>query len=145
MSKTNDIPYEDIIHLPHHISPTRPRMPLADRAAQFSPFAALVGYEDTLVETARLTDNRIELDENEKYILDMKQRYLLAHISENPEITVTFFCPDIKKDGGRYITVTGHLKTIQTDKQLLLLQDHTPIFLRDVIRLESPIFSRMDI
>lgn len=145
MSKTNDIPYEDIIHLPHHTSPTRLRMPLGDRAAQFSPFAALVGYEDTLVETARLTDNRIELDENEKYMLDLKQQCLLACVSEDPELTVTFFQPDMRKDGGSYRTVTGRLQAILPDKKLLILQSQLSIPLRDVIRLESPVFSRMNI
>lgn len=145
MSKTSNMPYEDIIHLPHHTSPTRLRMPLGDRAAQFSPFAALVGYEDALEETARLTDRRIELDENEKYMLDLKQQCLLACVSEKPELTVTFFQPDMRKDGGSYRTVTGRLQAILPDKKLLILQSKLSIPLRDVIRLESPVFSRMDI
>lgn len=145
MSKTNSMPYEGIIHLPHHTSPTRSRMSPMDRAAQFSPFAALVGYEDALAETARLTDGRIELDENEKYMLDLKQRYLLECASENPELTITFFRLDMQKDGGEYITVTDRLKAISMEKQILLLRTYAPIPLRDVIRLESPVFSSMDI
>ena len=145
MPKTNSTPYDDIILLPHHTSPTRSRMPLMDRAAQFSPFAALVGYEDALAETARLTDGRIELDENEKYILDLKQRYLMEYVWENPELTVTFFCSDKQKAGGEYITVTGQMKAILMEKRILLLTTHTPIPLQDVIRLDSPVFARMDI
>ena len=82
-------PYEDIIHLPHPTSQKHPRMERAARAAQFMPFRALTGYEDAVAETARLTDRRIELEEEEKEVLDRKLRYLEARIGEHPNIRIT--------------------------------------------------------
>ena len=99
--------YEDIINLPHHVSKTRPQMSMLDRAAQFSPFAALTGYDAAIKETGRLTDEKIEMDEDRKAALDMKQAYLIEMIDEQPEISVTYFLPDTKKSGGSYVTVTG--------------------------------------
>lgn len=92
--------YDDIIHLPHHISKTRPQMSMMDRAAQFSPFAALTGYDAAIKETGRLTDEKIELGEETKAVLDRKQSYLSDMISVQPEITVTYFLPDERKSGG---------------------------------------------
>lgn len=89
--------YDDIIQLPHPTSAKHPRMPLADRAAQFSPFAALSGHSAALAETARLTDRQIELSDDDKAVLDQKQRILLEHIKEHPEIMVTWFQPDEKR------------------------------------------------
>lgn len=102
--------YEDIINLPHHVSDKRPQMSMWDRAAQFSPFAALTGYDDAVTETARLTDDKIELDESAQATLDMKQHILMETISEQPEISVTYFKKDVKKAGGTYLTLTGKLK-----------------------------------
>ena len=98
--------YDDIIHLPHHVSATRPRMPMLDRAAQFSPFVALTGYEAAVRETARLTDQRVELDESAKAELDRKLRLLLS-LPGQPEASITYFRPDERKEGGAYETVTG--------------------------------------
>jgi hypothetical protein len=131
--------YEDIIHLPHHISATRKHMSMIDRAAQFSPFAALVGYEDAIEETARLTGSRIELDESEKYMLDICQQQLLLNIDQRPEVTVTYFAADERKEGGSYVTVTGRLKSILSHAGTMVLTDGTMIQLQDVIRLDSPI------
>ncbi|MFR0768325.1 MAG: hypothetical protein ACLSHO_00720 [Dysosmobacter sp.] len=103
-------PYDNIINLPHPTSKRHPRMSLHDRAAQFSPFAALSGHAAALAETTRLTDRKIELDEDTRAELDRRQAVLLEQISEQPEITVTWFQPDGKKEGGRYITATGRLK-----------------------------------
>ena len=104
--------YEDIINLPHHISKTRPQMSMIDRAAQFSPFAALTGYDAAIQETGRLTDEKIDLGEEAKTVLDRKQHYLSDIISVQPEITVTYFLPDERKSGGSYLSVTGKLKRI---------------------------------
>lgn len=134
--------YEDIIHLRRPVSRRHRPMPMIDRAAQFSPFAALVGYDAQIEETARCTEQRIELDESEKYILDQKQSLLMQYIADAPDITVTFFCPDDKKDGGRYVTVMGRLKKIHPCKGFMLLCDGTLIPLQDVISLESPLFER---
>ena len=101
--------YDDIIHLTHHVSSTRPHMPMTDRAAQFMPFRALTGYEDAVRETARYTDERIELTEDEKALLDMRLQKLADEISNQPKMTLTYFRPDKKKAGGAYICVTGQL------------------------------------
>ena len=111
-------PYDDIINLPHPTSAKHPRMPLSDRAAQFAPFAALSGHSAALVETARLTDQRMELDEDARAALDSKQ-------------------PDAKKDGGRYIVSTGRLKRIHEADQVLILVDGLRIPIGDIVELES--------
>lgn len=133
-------PYDDIINLPHPTSAKHPRMPLSDRAAQFAPFAALSGHSAALVETARLTDQRMELDEDARAALDSKQQLLLERIKERPEITVTWFQPDGKKEGGRYITATGRLKKLDEAAQALVLTDGTSIPLEDVLELQSTCF-----
>ena len=133
-------PYDDIINLPHPTSAKHPRMPLSDRAAQFAPFAALSGHSAALAETARLTDQRMELDEDARAALDSKQQLLLERIKERPEITVTWFQPDGKKEGGRYITATGRLKKLDEAAQALVLTDGTSIPLEDVLELQSTCF-----
>ena len=135
-----NFPYEDIIHLPHHISSKRPRMSAVDRAAQFSPFAALVGYDAAIQETGRLTTEKIELTEEEKSFLDQKQKILLERIAEHPEITVTYFLPDDRKTGGSYTTVTGNLKRIDDISHVILLTDGTGISIDDILKIESVVF-----
>lgn len=101
MSNPNDThKYDDIINMLHHISSKRPRMAMIDRAAQFSPFAALTGYDATVKETARLTDSRIELDDYEKLALDERLQLIQEHLREKPEVEITFFQPDERKSGG---------------------------------------------
>ena len=129
--------YDDIINLPHPTSAKHPRMPISDRAAIFSPFAALTGHGDAIRETARLTDQRMELDEDTRAELDRRQAVLLEHIDEQPEVTVTWFQPDERKDGGSYVTVTGRLKRIDPVERIMTLQDGTSIPLEDVVELES--------
>ena len=137
-------PYDDIISLPHPTSAKHPRMPLSDRAAQFAPFAAqfapfaaLSDHSAALAETARLTDQRMELDKDARAALDLKQQLLLERIKERPEITVTWFQPDAKKDGGRYIVSTGRLKRIHEADQVLILVDGLRIPIGDIVELES--------
>lgn len=137
-------PYDDIIGLPHPTSTKHPRMPLSDRAAQFSPFAALSGHGAAIAETARLTDRRIELDEDAKADLDRKQRLLLALMAEQPAITVTWFQPDEKKEGGRYITTTGNLKRIEETRRVLTMADRTAIPLDAIVGIESDVFRWLD-
>lgn len=132
--------YDDIIYLPHPVSEKHPRMPMQDRAAQFSPFAALTGYEEAIYETGRLTEEKTELGEEEKAILDRKQRLLLEKLYERPTLTVTFFVPDEKKSGGGYITKTGNLKKLHLLERWMLLTDGTKIPLEDVKNIESPLF-----
>lgn len=132
--------YDDIIHLPHHVSKTRPQMSLEDRAAQFSPFAALTGYDAAILETGRLTDEKVELGEETRAILDRKQKYLAEIIASRPEVTVTYFVPDEKKSGGAYSTVTGFLKRIDEYERVLVLTDGRKIQLDAVLDIESDMF-----
>ena len=136
-------PYDDIISLPHPTSKRHPRMPIRDRAAIFSPFAALSGHGAAIAETARLTERRMELDEDTRAELDRRQAILLEHIDEQPEITVTWFQPDERKDGGAYLTATGRLKMLRELERILILTDGTEIPLKDVVALESGIFQTL--
>ena len=133
---TND-QYNDIIDLPHHVSATRPRMSMIDRAAQFSPFAALTGYDAAIKETGRLTDARIELSEESCAALDRKQQLLLDNLADQPEVSVTNFVPDVRKSGGAYVTVTGIVKKVDDYQRLLLLTDGTKIPLDEILDMES--------
>ena len=135
--------YEDILNLPHHVSKTRPQMSMLDRAAQFSPFAALTGYDDAIKETGRLTDEKIEMDEDREAALDMKQAYLIEMIDEQPEISITYFLPDTKKSGGAYVTVTGNLKRFDEYERLLILTDGKKIPMNDFADIESDLFRGM--
>ena len=132
--------YKDIIHLPHHVSKTRPQMSMLDRAAQFSPFAALTGYDDAIKETGRLTDKKMELEEEAQELLDRKQQYLQKIIACRPEITVTFFVPDEKKAGGSYTSHTGSLKRIDYYERVFVLTDGTKIPLDEIADIESECF-----
>ncbi|MCD8005492.1 MAG: YolD-like family protein [Oscillospiraceae bacterium] len=134
-------PYEDIINLPHHVSKTHPQMSMQDRAAQFSPFAALTGYDDAIDETARLTGKKLELGEEAKEILDRKLQYLQSIISEQPEISATYFVPDEKKDGGEYVTVNGRLKRIDEYERVLVLTDGKKILMEEIIDIKSELFT----
>ncbi|WP_302620502.1 hypothetical protein [uncultured Oscillibacter sp.] len=128
--------YDDIINLPHHVSSTRPQMPMIDRAAQFQPFRALTGYEDAVQETARLTDERPELTEDEKSILDRKLQSLADRISSKPQITVTWFRPDQKKTGGAYVTTTGQLKKVDDFEGVLIFLTGERIVIEDILDIQ---------
>jgi len=132
--------YDDIINLPCPEPKNRQRMPISDRAAIFAPFAALTGHSDAINETARLTDNRIELDEDSKRVLDEKQTLLLDIINEQPEITVTYFLPDERKEGGSYVSMTAHLKRIDDYEMQLIFADGSRINIDDVLNIESEYF-----
>ena len=132
--------YNDIINLPHHVSATRPRMSMIDRAAQFSPFAALTGYDAAIKETGRLTDRRIELTEDSRVALDRKQQLLMDNLADRPEVSVTYFVPDERKTGGAYVTVTGRVKKVDEYERLLILTDGTKIPLDEIQDLSGEIF-----
>lgn len=104
--------YDDMLHMPHHVSKTHPHMSMHNRAAQFSPFAALTGFESIIQETSRQTTQRIELDESAKEALNEKLQRLLQVLHVHPKISIIFFKPDEKKDGGEYICITGTVKKI---------------------------------
>lgn len=128
--------YEDIINLPHHVSDTRAQMSLHDRAAQFSPFAALTGHEAAIEETARLTDQKMELEEDAKEKLDRVLVELLHHLKERPFIHISFFKQDEQKDGGEYLSVTERVCKINLYERLLVLEDKTEIEFDDIIHIQ---------
>ena len=129
--------YDDIIDLPHHVSEKHPQMPLADRAAQFSPFAALTGYDAAIVETARPTDTRRELSEEEKQIINRKLHDLQEHIQSAPCVTVVFFQPDARKVGGTYRTVSGCVKKVNDTLAVLEMADGLSIPFQDILSLDE--------
>lgn len=128
--------YDDILHLPHHVSQTRLPMSKMDRAAQFSPFQALTGLDSAMQETERQTVRKIELDENEKAVLDEKLHILQERILENPEVFIVFYRPDAYKDGGSYCEISGSLRRIDTVERKLLLNDGTAIPLDDIYSVD---------
>ena len=129
--------YEDIINLPHHVSKTHPQMPLYDRAAQFSPFAALTGYEDAIRETARLTNNWVQLSEDKKQELDEKFQLLMADREKTESVTITFFQPDERKEGGSYRTVTGQIRKIDMYKRKVFLKNGMEIELEKIVEINE--------
>lgn len=137
--------YDDIIHLPHPVSRNHPQMLPLDRAAQFSPFAALTGHDAAIRETARLTEEKSELDENRKEMLDERLQMIRENLSEEPEITFTYFKPDEKKSGGAYLTVMGNVKKINEYEHQILLEDGTVIAIENLFSIEGELFWGMDI
>lgn len=114
--------YDDIINLPHHVSKTRQRMSMIDRAAQFSPFAALTGHDAAINETARLTDKKIELDECRKDAVNEKLR-TVSFLGDTVEVEVTYFVPDVRKDGGAYVASVGRVKKIDAVSSEIIMTD----------------------
>lgn len=135
--------YDDIINLPHHVSSTRPHMSMLERAAQFSPFAALTGYGAAIKETERLTDERIELDENVQAMLDIKLAYLIELMPERPELDIIYFEADERKEGGKYITASGNLKCIDEYERCIVLTGGRKIPIDDILNIESDVFREM--
>ena len=125
--------YDDIINLPHHVSNVHPRMSLYNRSAQFAPFAALTGYDDAIVETARLTHKTINLDESLIEIINNKLINIESIINEHPLISVTYFVKDKKKDGGSYITINGNVKRIDKDNNCIILNNKSKISIDEII------------
>lgn len=136
--------YDDILQLPHHVSARHPRMAICDRAAQFLPFAALTGYDDAVRETARLTAECIELDENSKTILDMKLRLLLDRLSERPEVAITHFQPDERKAGGAYVTIAGVVKKIDEYEHVIIMMDGAKISINHILEIDGELFKDVE-
>ena len=136
--------YEGIINLPHHVSETRPQMPMSDRAAQFAPFAALTGYNSAIKETGRLTDERIELDEEALIALNMRYQLLMDALDEEPEVEITYFKPDERKAGGEYVSVTGAVKKVDDFERLITMQDGSKIPMDDVLSIGGELFSSLE-
>ena len=133
-------PYEDIVDLPHHISKKHPQPTMADRAARFAPFAAITGYEEMVLEEARVTDDRIEMDESSKAALNEKLNMILEFIDEQPEVSITYFEPDKRKAGGAYVTVTGTVKRIDEYEHLVIMTDGKKINIDEIYNLQSELF-----
>ncbi|MCD8307339.1 MAG: YolD-like family protein [Clostridia bacterium] len=132
--------YDDIINLPHHVSPTRAHMSNIERAAQFSPFAALVGYDETISETARLTDEEMELSLDQIEELDARIQAISGALDTHPLITVTYFIPDDLKSGGAYVDHTGNIKNIDAYSKTMLFTDGTKVPVARVISIEGELF-----
>lgn len=130
--------YDDIINLPHHVSKTHPRMPCSERAAQFSPFAALTGYADAVAETARLTEEKPELSESRKAELDAVLQILLERIAERPEAVVTYFRPDGRKSGGARVTEKVRVRAIDPVRRALVTADRRELPLDDITDVLLP-------
>lgn len=127
MMFSEDHTYDDILNMPHHVSTKHPRMDGIDRAAQFSPFAALTGYDAAIEETARLTEEKVELDEDRLKILDRKLSELMEGDLAKKKVSITYFVPDEKKKGGKYVTVSGNIKKLDKNSRQLILDDDTII------------------
>ena len=136
--------YDEIMGLPHHVSKTRPQMPMSDRAAQFAPFAALTGYDSAIKETGRLTDERIELDEGALTALNMRYQLLMDALDEAPEVTITYFRPDERKAGGKYVSAVGAVKKIDDFERRITMQDGAKIPMDDVLSIEGELFSVLE-
>lgn len=139
-SACTDDSYDDILNLPHHVSSSHPHMPLSDRAAQFSPFAALSGYHESIMESERLTEEKKELDENEKNILDEKMHMLLERAGHAPAAEITCFVPDSEKPGGSYQTFTGRIKKLIPGKRALLMDNGQEISIDHITDIQGEIF-----
>lgn len=137
-------PYEDIVHLPHHVSKKHPPMSDLDRAAQFAPFAALTGHVEAIAETARLTDAEADLSDSDIDILNRQHVILLEHIEEQPEVTFVYFAPDDKKDGGAYATKTGRVKKIDEYEHMYILTDGTQISMEHLFSMDSDLFNKRE-
>ena len=133
-------PYEDIVNLPRHISKVHPQATMADRAARFSPFAAISGYEDMVKEAARVTEERIDITDATKELLNEKLNMIVEFLDEEPEVTITYFEPDKKKDGGAYISITGTVKRIDEYERIVLMSDDKKIRIDEIYALESDLF-----
>lgn len=129
--------YDSIIGLPHPAPAKRAPMSMHDRAAQFAPFAALTGFGAEITEAARLTEEKIELDEHGKALLDEKLRRLRARMAERPEATITYFVPDERKSGGAYVTVTGRIKKIDPLEQTVTLEEGTILPMADIYAIQD--------
>lgn len=143
MNYNDEHKYDDIINLPHHVSKKHPQMSPLDRAAQFSPFAALTGHGDAITETARLTEKRLDLDENSIEMLDTKLQLLKEKLADKPIVTLSYFVPDEKKEGGSYLTVAGTIKKIDVYEHKIIMDDGKGILINDLVSIEGNIFNEI--
>lgn len=124
--------YDDIIGMPHWEPRTHPRMSAVDRAAQFAPFAALTGYDAMVSETARLTDSMKEVDEEQRRALDHVLSDIIGRVAEHPHVRITWFCKDLKKEGGAYVETEGHVRDVELHERRIVLKEGGRISLDDI-------------
>ncbi len=127
--------FDDIINLPHPEPKHHQRMSMLGRAAQFSPFAALTGYDASVREEARLTDKQLSVGDDMAEELNRRMAVIREHLSEHPLVTITYFVPDNHKSGGQYHTITGHIEKINDYEQTILLENSQPIAIRYIMEL----------
>lgn len=145
-------PYADIISLPHHKAAERPQMSLYDRAAQFSPFAALTGFDSVIAETGRMTNRKVELPEGEKILLDQKLTLIddVIHDGHHPMITLVYFVPDALKEGGEYQEFTGQVRQVDTvERKVVFLAENgrsagKAIYVDDILEIHGELVDYMD-
>lgn len=125
--------YDDIINLEHPTSKKHKRMSLHSRAAQFAPFSALTGLEDKVYETARYTETRHELTEDEKIILDMNMQNIMENINSHPLVTIIYFVPDNKKKGGSYRKISGKIRRIETAEDIIIFENDIKIKISQIM------------
>ena len=135
--------YAHIIDLPHYVSKVRPQMTMYQRAAQFAPFAALTGHSAAISETARLTDKVIELSESECEVLNQKITLLLAHLDKHPYVCITYFVPDLQKEGGKYETHSGSVKSWDEYEQRITFDDNTQVKANEIIEIKGELFDNI--
>lgn len=140
MNLMNDHKYDDIINLSHHVSARHPQMPLSDRAAQFSPFAALTGHDAAIRETARLTDAFAELDEGRKAEIDEQLQWIKENQSQKPEIEIVYFHPDLTKSGGAYMTFRGRVKKVDEYNRRIIFTDGTDLPVETLFSIGGELF-----
>ena len=138
-------PYEDIVNLPPHISKRYPQPTMMDRAARFAPFAAITGYEEMVLEEARVTEERIDLDEGALSLLNEKLNMIQEFLDEEPEVTITYFEPDKKKSGGAYVSITGTVKRIDEYEHLVLMTDGKKIRIEEIYNIQGELFYNLGI
>ena len=136
-------PYEDIVNLPPHISKKYPQPTMLERAARFAPFAAITGYEEMVLEEARETEDRIELDEGTMAVLNERLNMIQESLEEESQIRITYFEPDKKKSGGAYVTITGTVKRIDEYERHVLMADGKKIPIDQIYGLDSKLFDSL--
>ena len=137
-------PYEDIVNLPPHISKRHPQPTMMDRAARFAPFAAITGYEEMVLEEARVTEEWVDLTESALEQLNERLVVLQEHLLEQQEITITYFKPDLRKSGGAYVEHTGIVKRIDLYEHLLVMIDGKKIGIESIYKLSGEIFNELE-
>ena len=140
MSLNNEDRYADIIDMPHHVSKVRKPMPRADRAAQFSPFAALTGHDAAIKEVARITQDYIELADDEKEILNQRLLLLIEMIDKQPQVSITYFKRDEKKKGGKYVEITGIIKKYRQYERIIEFVNGESILVDSIFAIEGEFF-----